>query len=255
MNLKIQNVSLSIKGRLIVNDVSITVNPGEVVGLMGPNGAGKTTLVQAILNLIPHMSGRVQILGHPNTRIGKLAYLLGYIAQNFIFNRSFPLSVSELVGLGWVRSINIYKKNNNNSLSKLWQAGQKKSAAVNKALKRTNAYHLRDQAIGTLSCGQLKRVLLAYCLVIPRKPLILDEAFTGLDIQGSAHFYILLNQLKQEEGWTILQISHDIDMVSRHCDRVICLNQTIICTGVPEVAFSDNNMMATYGSGFSYYQH
>ncbi|CCH66177.1 Manganese ABC transporter, ATP-binding protein [Richelia intracellularis HH01] len=251
--LDVDGLNVSRGKYLILRDISFELLPKTNMAIVGPNGAGKTTLVQAILNLIPHMSGRVQILGCPNTKMGKLGYLLGYIAQNFIFNRSFPLSVSELVGLGWVGSANIYK--NSNSLSKLWQIGQEKSAAINQALKRTNAYHLRNQAIGTLSCGQLKRVLLAYCLVIPRKLLILDEAFTGLDIQGSAHFYILLNQLKQEEGWTILQISHDIDMVNRHCDRVICLNQTIICTGVPEVAFSADNMMATYGPGFSCSQH
>ena len=122
-------------------------------------------------------------------------------------------------------------------------------------MQRTDAYHLRNQAIGTLSGGQLKRVLLAYCLVIPRRLLVLDEAFAGVDVQGAADFYALLNELKQEEGWTVLQISHDIDMVSRHCDRVLCLNQTIVCTGKPEIALSPENLLATYSPLFSRYHH
>ncbi|MDJ0620054.1 MAG: metal ABC transporter ATP-binding protein [Calothrix sp. MO_192.B10] len=238
---------------LALRDVSFQLLPRTNTAIVGPNGAGKTTLVQAILDLIPHTSGSVQIFGRPIARLGDLCHLLGYMPQNFIFDRSFPISVSELVGLGWVSQVK--RKRRNYLLPRLWQNNGEKSAAVARALKRTDAYHLRNQAIGTLSGGQLKRVLLAYCLVIPRQILVLDEAFAGVDIQGAADFYTLLNQLKQEEDWTILQISHDIDMVSRHCDRVICLNQTVVCTGVPEVALSADNMLATYGPGFSRYQH
>jgi zinc/manganese transport system ATP-binding protein len=174
--------------------------------------------------------------------------------QNFIFDRNFPISVSELVGLGWAR---IPRQNQPKSSfwKSLWRKDQEKSAAIAQALQRTDAYHLRHQAIGTLSGGQLKRVLLAYCLVTPRKLLILYEAFAGVDVQGAADFYLLLNELKREEGWTILQVSHDIDMVNRHCDRVLCLNQTVVCTGKPEIALSPQNLLATYGPGFSRYQH
>jgi zinc/manganese transport system ATP-binding protein len=114
---------------------------------------------------------------------------------------------------------------------------------------------LRHQAIGTLSGGQLKRVLLAYCLVMPRRLLVLDEAFAGVDAQGEADFYTLLNELKREYNWTVLQVSHDLDMVSRHCDRVICLNQTVVCTGKPEIALAPQNLLATYGPAFSRYRH
>jgi zinc/manganese transport system ATP-binding protein len=90
---------------------------------------------------------------------------------------------------------------------------------------------------------------------MPRKLLVLDEAFAGVDVQGATDFYALLNQLKREEGWTVLQISHDIDLVSRHCDRVLCLNQTVVCTGTPDIALSPQNLLATYGPSFSRYHH
>ncbi|BAZ67776.1 MAG: ABC transporter ATP-binding protein [Pelatocladus maniniholoensis HA4357-MV3] len=249
--LKVEKLSVKKGNYLAILDVSFELLPGTNTAIVGPNGAGKSTLVQAVLDLIPRTTGNIEIFGRPVTRLGHLCHQLGYVPQHFIFDRSFPISVSELVGLGWVKQGKKEKVFSQN----LWQQNQEKATAVTSALRRTDAYHLRNQAIGTLSGGQLKRVLLAYCLVMPRRLLILDEAFAGVDVRGAADFYTLLNDLKQEEGWTVLQVSHDIDMVNRYCDRVICLNQTIVCTGLPEVALSPNNLLATYGPGFSRYQH
>ncbi|QOV22268.1 metal ABC transporter ATP-binding protein [Anabaenopsis elenkinii] len=240
--LKVEGLNVYQGSYLAVRDVTFELLPGTDTAIVGPNGAGKSTLVKAILNLIPHSSGEVEFFGRPMSKLGKLRHLLGYIPQNFIFDRSFPISVGELVGLGWEKSGR-------------WNKVRQKSAAIGEALRRTDAYHLKNQAIGTLSGGQLKRVLLAYCLVIPRQLLLLDEAFAGVDVQGITDFYALLNELKREEGWTVLQVSHDIDMVSRHCDRVLCLNQSIVCTGKPEIALSPQNLLATYGPGFSPYHH
>ncbi|MBD2625010.1 metal ABC transporter ATP-binding protein [Trichormus variabilis] len=245
--LKVEGLTVYQSSYLAVRDVSFELLAGTDTAIVGPNGAGKSTLVKAILDLIPRSAGKIEIFGRPISRLGSLHHLLGYMPQNFIFDRSFPISVSELVGLGIGDREHLF--------SKFWQNHREKSAAITAALQRTDAYHLRNQAIGTLSGGQLKRVLLAYCLVTPRKFLVLDEAFAGVDVQGAADFYVLLNELKREEGWTILQVSHDIDMVSRHCDRVLCLNQTLVCTGKPEIALSPQNLLATYGPGFSRYEH
>ncbi|MEH2140020.1 metal ABC transporter ATP-binding protein [Nostoc sp.] len=249
--LKVEGLTVYQGSYLAVRDVSFELFPGTDTAIVGPNGAGKSTLVKAVLDLIPRSAGTIEIFGRPIARLGRLRHLLGYMPQNFIFDRSFPISVSELVGLGWAKE----GKRGDLFFSKLWRQDKEKSTAVVEALRRTDAYHLQHQAIGTLSGGQLKRVLLAYCLVMPRKLLVLDEAFAGVDVQGSADFYALLNELKGEEGWTVLQVSHDIDMVNRHCDRVLCLNQSIVCTGKPEIALSPQNLLATYGPGFSRYQH
>ncbi|MEA5565422.1 metal ABC transporter ATP-binding protein [Anabaena sp. UHCC 0399] len=249
--LKVEGLTVYQGNYLAVRDVSFELIPGTDTAIVGPNGAGKSTLVKAVLNLIPRSSGKIEIFGLPLARLGNLRHFLGYMPQNFVFDRSFPISVRELVGLGWVAT----DRNKYSFLSQLRSQPREKSLAVAEALRRTDAYHLQNQAIGTLSGGQLKRVLLAYCLVIPRKLLVLDEAFAGVDMQGAADFYALLNELKREENWTVLQVSHDIDMVSRHCDRVLCLNQTVVCTGQPEIALSPQNLLATYGPGFSRYQH
>jgi zinc transport system ATP-binding protein len=253
--LKVEGLTVFQGNYLALRDVSFKLLPGTNTAIVGPNGAGKSTLVQAILDLIPRSSGTVEIFGRPITRLGKLRHQIGYMPQNFIFDRSFPISVGELVGLGWIEDTQGEKRRNKSLWSKLWGKDREKIAAVEQALQRTDALHLQNQAIGTLSGGQLKRVLLAYCLVMPRQLLVLDEAFAGVDAQGTAEFYGLLNELKQQEGWTVLQVSHDIDMVNQHCDRVICLNQTVVCTGKPEVALSPQNLLATYGPSFTRYQH
>ncbi|MEB3181534.1 MAG: metal ABC transporter ATP-binding protein [Nostocaceae cyanobacterium] len=256
---RVEGLTVYQGGYVAVRDVSFELLAGTNTAIVGPNGAGKSTLVQAILDLIPHSSGTIEIFGRPISRLGRLRHQLGYMPQNFIFDRSFPISVRELVGLGWVKGLGTGDSwtgtKINSWLQNLWGQDGEKVGAIADALRRTNAYHLQHKAIGTLSGGELKRVLLAYCLVMPRKLLVLDEAFAGVDVQGMADFYALLNELKQEEGWTVLQISHDIDMVSRHCDRVICLNQTVVCTGTPQIALSPQNLLATYGPGFTRYHH
>ncbi|MFK0732656.1 MAG: metal ABC transporter ATP-binding protein [Gloeotrichia echinulata GP01] len=256
--LKVEGLTVYQGNYLAIRDVSFELLPGTDTAIVGPNGAGKSTLVKAVLDLIGRSAGTIEMFGRPISRLGNLRQMLGYMPQNFIFDRSFPICASELVGLGWVgegKRQKVKGKTEDLFFAKLWRQNREKSAAVAEALQRTDAYHLRHQAIGTLSGGQLKRVLLAYCLVTPRKLLVLDEAFAGVDVQGTADFYALLNELKQQEGWTIFQVSHDIDMVSRHCDRVLCLNQTVVCTGKPEFALSPQNLLATYGPGFSRYQH
>lgn len=246
--LKVENLTVYRGNYLAVRDVSFELKSGTDTAIIGPNGSGKSTLVQAILDLLPKSSGKVEIFGRSWKRLGSWRHFIGYIPQQFIFDRSFPISVSELVGLGWSGETSF-------QLSRFWERNWEKEKAIAKALQRVNAYHLRQQAIGTLSGGELKRVLLAYCLVSPRKLLVLDEAFAGIDISGEADFYYLLNELKNEQGWTVLQISHDLDMVNSNCDQVICLNQTVVCSGQPEAILSPQNLLATYGPTFSRYQH
>ena len=232
-----------------VQDVSFSLASGTDTSIVCPNGGGKTTLVQAILGILPRHSGTISILGQPLSPKGylppRLRQQIAYLPQNFLVDRRIPLTVEELVGLGW----------DGLGLQLPWANRRKRGHAVRDALTRVDAIHLRHQLIGGLSGGETKRMLLAYCLVYPRRLLILDEAPAGLDIRAESEFYALLYQLKQEQGWTILQISHDLDMVRQHCDRVLCLNHTLRCQGTPEVALSSASLSALYGTEFVRYKH
>lgn len=232
-----------------VREVSFCLKAGTDTAIIGPNGAGKSTLVQAILGIIPRHSGEISILGERVDRSGylpiRIRQHIAYLPQSFLFDRGLPMTVAELVGLGWGKP----------GLSLPWVGRYKRERAVRQSLAQVNASHLLHQPISGLSGGETKRVLLAYCLVRPRQLLILDEAPAGLDYRGESEFYQLLKQLKLERGWAILQISHDLDMVSRHCDQVICLNRSLICQGPPEVALSPETLIAAYGPEFTRYHH
>lgn len=247
--LAVEDLSVYRGAYAAVQNVSFTLKAGTDTALIGPNGAGKSTLVKAILGILPRHSGAIALLGQPVDRSGRvnsrLQQQIAYLPQNFLFDRGIPMTVAELVDLGWGKS----------GLRLPWEARRQRVKAVQQALAQVKASHLFNQPIKGLSGGEIKRVLLAYCIVRPRRLLILDEAPAGLDFQSEAEFYQLLNQLKLDYGWAILQISHDLDIVSRHCDRVICLNRSIICQGTPDVVLLPENLVAAYSPEFTRYHH
>jgi zinc transport system ATP-binding protein len=247
--LTVENLSVNRGAYTAVKNVSFTLTAGTDTALIGPNGAGKSTLVKAILGILPRQSGSIALLDQPVDRAGHLhsrwRQQIAYLPQNFLFDRGIPMTVAELVDLGWGRS----------GLWLPWQARRRRATAVLQALEQVKAVYLLNQSISGLSGGEIKRILLAYCIVRPRRLLILDEAPAGLDFQSEAEFYQILNQLKLEQGWAILQISHDLDVVSRHCDRVICLNRSITCQGTPDVVLSPENLVAAYGPELTRYHH
>ena len=230
--------------QIALSHVSLNLPEGSSTALVGPNGAGKSTLVQAMLGLIPIESGSVHLFGHSLEELGALRHAIGYVPQNLPFDRTFPITVAEFVALG------IPKRS-------WWQLDKTKQdkEAVERSLVKVNAVHLAHKTLGNLSGGETKRILLAYCLVYPRKLLILDEAPAGLDPQAEESFYQLLEELRIQEGWTILQVSHDLDMVSRSCDRVVCINQRVVCQGTPEEALSDASLLLAYGPNRTRYHH
>ena len=232
-----------------VQNVSFTMPAGIDTAIVGPNGAGKSTLVQSILGILPRRSGEVSILGHSLSPKGVLPtevrQQIAYLPQNFLFDRRIPITVQELVGLGWDRL----------GIQLPWTGRRGRRLAVKKALTQVDGFHLRNKLVSVLSGGELKRTLLAYCLVRPRRLLILDEAPAGLDVVNQSEYYSLLNQLKKEQGWAILQISHDLDMVRRSCDNVLCLNRTLLCQGTPDNSLTPENLALAYGSEFARYHH
>ena len=232
-----------------VEDVSFSLVAGTDTAIVGSNGAGKSTLVQAILGILPRQSGQIWVLGHSLSPRGFLPMAIrqqvAYLPQNFLFDRRIPITVEELVSLGWNRS----------QFQWPWHDRSPRTQAVHEALRRVEALHLKSQLVSGLSGGETKRVLLAYCLVRPRRILVLDEAPSGLDLRSESDFYQRLHELKQEQGWTILQISHDLQRVRQHCDRVLCLNRRILCQGIPDVTLSADMLGAIYGSGLINYQH
>ncbi|MGK7904353.1 MAG: metal ABC transporter ATP-binding protein [Hormoscilla sp.] len=243
---KVDNLTIYRGEYAAVESVSFQLLSGTNTAIVGPNGAGKSTLIQAILGLIEHQAGVMQIFGHQIEKLGQLWHRIGYIPQKWPFDRSFPLSVAELVGLGY---------HHQSGFLGFGKYAKRKREAVEYALEQVNLQNRTHQRIGVLSGGELKRVLLAYCLVVPRRLLVLDEAMAGVDATGEAEFAELLAKLQREQAWTILQVSHDLDMVSSYCDRVLCMNRSLLCQGVPSNTLSSENINRIYGSTLTRYFH
>ena len=234
---------------IAVDNVSFSLESETDTALVGPNGAGKSTLVQALLGILPPSAGSIRVLGHAMGPQGQLPRSVreqvAYVPQSFAVRNRCPLTVGDFVGLGWDPP----------GLRLPWTGGERRRSAVAHALRQTHATNLADRLISDLSGGQTKRVLLAFCLVRPRRLLVLDEAQAGLDSQSAEQFYDLLFELRRSEGWTILQISHDLDMVRRTSDRVLCLNRSLRCSGPPDHALSATQLEQVYGRGFVPYHH
>jgi zinc transport system ATP-binding protein len=249
MILEVSHLSVCRRGVPVVEDVSFRLPPRSDTALVGPNGAGKSTLVQALLGVVPRSAGEVRLLGH---RLGPRGQLpaairqqIAYLPQSLQLQDTIPLSVAEFVGLGWDPP----------GPRPPWGGGVARREAVARALAKTGGDALAHHLLTELSGGQLKRVLLAFCVVRPRRLLLLDEAQAGLDAQASEAFHLLIDQLRRSEGWTILQVSHDLEMVRRTCDGVLCLNRRLRCCGTPDHALSPSQLALVYGPGFVPYHH
>lgn len=247
--LLVEGLSVRRGEQLAVEQVSFQLARETDTALVGPNGAGKSSLVAALLGLLPRAAGTVQILGQELGPAGQLSRSvraqIAYLPQSLALQGRFPLTVGEFVGFGFDPP----------GLSLAWLGNRHRSEAVRRALERTACQDLAERRLSELSGGQLKRVLLAFCVVRPRQLLVLDEAQAGLDAPSSEQFQELLLELRRQEGWTLLQVSHDLEMVRRSCNQVLCLNRRLRCSGAPDHALSPARLAELYGPNVVPYRH
>ncbi|NBR44070.1 MAG: metal ABC transporter ATP-binding protein [Synechococcaceae bacterium WB5_2B_268] len=247
--LRVENLSVRRDGQLVVDGVNFELLSESDTALVGPNGAGKSSLVAALLGLLPRLTGEVFVMGHRLGPTGELPHgvrsQIAYLPQSFALQGRFPLSVAEFVAFGFDPP----------GPRLPWRNRSKRRKAVLVALARTGSSKLGAKLLSELSGGELKRVLLAFCVVRPRKLLLLDEAQAGLDATASEQFQELLLQLRRQEGWTVLQVSHDLEMVRRSCDQVLCLNRYLRCSGPPSHALNPQRLTELYGPNVVAYQH
>jgi zinc transport system ATP-binding protein len=247
--LEVRDLSVRRQGSTVVDRVNFQLEAETDTALIGPNGAGKSTLVQAILGILPRAGGEVRILGQRLGPSGDLPAAVreqvAYLPQTLSPPGRFPLQVEEFVALGWHRV----------GPSLPWRGQRPCGEAVALALEKTGCTPLAGRLLSDLSIGERKRVLLAFCVVRPRRLLFLDEAQAGLDAHAAEQFHALLFSLRRSEGWTILQVSHDLEMVRRTCDAVLCLNRSLRCSGHPDHALSSSQLERLYGTSWVPYHH
>ena len=214
--------------RAVLQGVSLSVHAGEIVTVVGPNGSGKSTLVRALL-------GHVGLTGGAVTRAPGLR--IGYMPQRVHIERAIPMTVARFLSL------------------------PKKVAATTAAamLERTGVPGLESRQLSQLSGGQFQRVLLARALLNDPQLLVLDEPTQGLDQPGMIGFYKLIEEVRDQIGAGVLLVSHDLLVVMRSSDRVICLNGHICCEGTPADVSAAPAYRALFGAQsqgmLALYQH
>ncbi len=226
----------------VLEAVNLEIGAGEFLGIVGPNAGGKSTLLKLILGLLEPQSGRIRVLGHPPAAASRL---IGYVPQYPSFPRDFPITVEQAVLLARIGGIQgpLPTKGQRADQSRGtanrdplpgWFAGLRPGgysgadrAAARQALAEVEAEDLARRRIGSLSGGQLQRVLLARALAGEPRILILDEPTANIDQRLEGDIFDLLRRLNQR--LTILVVSHDIGFISSYVGRVACVNRTLIC--------------------------
>jgi zinc transport system ATP-binding protein len=210
---KIEHVDFDYDGHLVLEDITLTVQEGDFMGVVGPNGSGKTTLLKIILGLIHPLRGKVQVFGRTPER-GR--HLIGYVPQHAELDTSFPISVMDVVligRLGQAPMIGRYRKSDRQ--------------AAEEAMQGTEISDLRSRRFGTLSGGQKQRVLMARALVGKPELLLLDEPTASIDGRVEQDIYHLLKKLN--ETVTIVLVSHDVGFISTYVNKVACVNRRLVC--------------------------
>ncbi len=219
--LEVKEVSVEFeKDKKVLDKVSFDIKRGELVSLIGLNGAGKTVLLKTIIGLIVPTEGVVK----------KHTDNIFYIPQKSDLDMSFPLSVADFC--------------------KLFGAGNYK-----KYISDVGMSSFLKSAVSDLSGGEYQRVLIA--IALSRKPdlLLLDEPVSGIDLVGESSFYSLIDEIRKEYDLSVLIVSHNIHLVIKNSDKVLCLANHLCCTGVPAEVKESEAFVKMFGNHLQPYAH
>lgn len=221
-------------GHTALRDASFEVPAGTITALVGVNGAGKSTLFKAIMGFVPAAKGEITVLGLPVSEALK-QNIVAYVPQSEEVDWSFPVLVEDVVMMGRYGHMGFFRR-------------PKKADhdAVTEALDRVNMAEYRHRQIGELSGGQRKRVFLARALAQEGKVILLDEPFTGVDVQTEDQIIDLLREMR-DEGRVMLVSTHNLGSVPEFCDRTVLVKETVIAYGTTEETFTHDNLELAFG--------
>ncbi len=228
--IQLTNLSVTLSNKNILENVNLTLNQGQIITIIGPNGSGKTTLVRCVLNFLKPTVGNIWI---------KENLKIGYLPQKMNINPNLPISVEDFLKLTVKNSIN--KK------------------ILNRIIGQTNIHKILSNPLQKISGGELQKVLLAKALLKQPQLLILDEPNQGVDVSGQVEFYQLIEKLRKEQNIASLIISHDLHLVMKNTDYVICLHNHICCEGTVNKIQEENYLQKLFSNDvlehFAIYNH
>ncbi len=240
--MKTEDVSLDVEGVSVVypnghqalSDASFHLGAGTICALVGVNGSGKSTLFKSIMGFVNPTVGRVRINGLPVKKVLK-QHLVAYVPQSEDVDWQFPVSVWDVVMMGRYGAMNFMRIPR--AVDKL---------KVEESLKRVSMWEFRNRQIGELSGGQKKRVFLARALAQGGRVILLDEPFTGVDVNTEEAIIGLLHELRKS-GAIIFVSTHNLGSVPEFCDQVVLINRTVLAYGPTADVFTAQNLAAAFG--------
>lgn len=221
-------------GNVALRDASFRLQGGSICALVGVNGSGKSTLFKAIMGLLRPSSGEVAIAGLPVAAALK-RNLVAYVPQAEEVDWSFPVSVWDVVLMGRYGYMNFMR---------MPRAEDRRIAE--ESLARVGMTEFRDRQIGELSGGQRKRVFLARALAQRGRVILLDEPFTGVDVNTESAIIALLRELRAA-GHIMIVSTHNLGSVPEFCDHVVLINRTVLAAGPIAEVFTQENLLRTFG--------
>jgi zinc transport system ATP-binding protein len=217
--IKFDKIYKKFNSKIVLENISFSINKGEIVTIIGPNGAGKTTIAKLALNIESPSAGKI---------IKKKNLVIGYVPQKLELNPNLPLDVKSFLEI----------LSGKDSLS-----NDECKGALEASMLGIDIF----QSVSILSGGQIQRLLISAAML--RKPdlLILDEPLQGLDINGQANFYNIIDSIRKNYNTAILMISHDLFTVMKKSSEVICLNKHICCRGKSEDLIDQDKYLKVFG--------
>ena len=221
-------------GHTALRDASFELPTGTIAALVGVNGSGKSTLFKAIMGFVPTSSGKISVLGG-TVKDALKSNVVAYVPQAEEVDWSFPVLVEDVVMMGRYGHMGFLR------LPK-----PADHRAVEQALDRVGMSAYRKRQIGELSGGQKKRVFLARALAQDSRVILLDEPFTGVDVQTEDEIIKLLRAMR-DEGRVMLVSTHNLGSVPEFCDRTILIKGTVLAHGPTEEIFTSKNLERAFG--------
>jgi zinc transport system ATP-binding protein len=241
---EIEQLTVVMKGKEILRDITFTLQQGIFLGIVGPNGGGKTTLVRTILGLLRPTSGSIKVFGQSPEAALAHDGVFGYLPQRQNIDPNFPATALDIVLMGRYKAAGFLK----------WPGKKDREKAL-KCLSIMGVEELQNTQYSQMSGGQQQRVSIARALAADPKILVLDEPSTGIDVVGQEDFYHLLKGLQKKMNLTILMVSHDIGSVTAYVDEIACLNINLHYHGNPLGALDEEVMTSLYGKSMDLLVH
>jgi iron complex transport system ATP-binding protein len=234
--IKLQHIGFRYDGDWVLRNISFEVHKGEFVGIIGPNGSGKTTLLKILDGIFTPQEGEMWIDETPSGKLKRehLAKIIAVVPQESLM--IFPFTVQEIVLMG--RAPHLGK----------WRfEGDTDFRITRQAMEMTYTLSLMKRNMNELSGGERQRVLIARALAQQPQIMLLDEPTAFLDIRHQIEFFDLIKALNKDQALTVIGVSHDINLASLYCDRIILLRSgDIHCMGSPEEVITEANIKEVY---------